>query len=123
RNAPRHQPLPAIRTLMKESGLARTGLVGAVLFHDCQEDDARFCLENIFDAAERGAVCANHCEATSFVSREDRVVAVRARDRLTGNTLEITARVFVNAAGLWIDRLIAMTPFSANEPTLSPTKG
>jgi len=119
----RHQSLPAIRTLMKEPNLARTGLTGSVLFYDCQEDDARFCLDNILDAAERGAAVANYTELTEFVTREDRLIAARVRDRLGGPSFEIAARVFVNATGPWGPRVAALAPFDAGEIALQPTKG
>src|SRR5437867_4420400 len=77
-----HRVLSPARALIKEPALDRRGLRGAVLFYDCQEDDARFCLDNIIHAADCGAVCANYCELTGFVIHEDRLVAAHVADRL-----------------------------------------
>lgn len=121
--ATRHHAVPAIRTLMKEPELIRTGLTGSVLFHDCQEDDARFCLDNILDAAERGATVANYTELTGFVTREDRLIAARVRDRLGGANFEIAAHIFINATGPWGPRVAAFAPFDTGEVELQPTKG
>ena len=122
--AKRHQSLSPERTLMKEPALARHGLRGAVRFFDCQEDDARFCLDTIIHAAECGAVCANYCELTGFVTREDRIVAAKVADRLSKNVpFEIHARSFVNAAGPWVDRVANLTPFDGKRGAFSPTKG
>jgi glycerol-3-phosphate dehydrogenase len=98
-------------------------LLGAVEFYDCLEDDARFCVENVLDAAERGAVCANYCELTGFETRDDRIVAAHVSDQLGTNTFQIAARVFVNAAGPWVDKVCSLTSFGAQKPLISPTKG
>ena len=123
RNVARHQTLSPEQALMQEPTLSRTGLRGAVQFYDCQEDDARFCIENILHAGELGAVCANYCGLTGFATREGRVIAAHVSDQLGADTFEIKARVFVNAAGPWVDKVCSLTPFSTAQPLLSPTKG
>ncbi len=110
RNTASHQTLSVAATLMKEPHLRRAGLRGAVQFYDCQEDDARFCLDNILHAAELGAVCANYCEVTGLVRQGDRVVAAKTAD------FDIRANWLVNATGPWINRL-------SPQVRLSPTKG
>src|SRR5437016_3381154 len=92
------------------AGVARDaalrGLRGAIRFYDCQEDDARFCVENILHAADLGAACANYCELSGFVMRGDRPLAARVVDRLGGGgKLEIRAKLFVNAAGPWVEQV------------------
>ena len=123
RNVAPHQVLSPERALMKEPTLGRAGLRGAILFYDCQEDDARFCLDNILHAAELGAVCANYCELASFITREDRLVAARILDRQSNESFEISARTFINAAGPWVERVAGLAPFGGDAVRLSPTKG
>lgn len=123
RSPGRHRRLPPERARLKEPALARQGLRGAILYHDCTQDDARLCLDNLLHAADCGAVCANYCELTGFVSRNDRLAAAQVRDRLGSHTFEISARVFVNAAGPWLDRVTGLAPFGSQRPTLQPTKG
>jgi glycerol-3-phosphate dehydrogenase len=94
-----------------------------VTFYDCQEDDARFCVEHVLHANELGAACLNYCALTGFVTREDRIVAARVRDEIGSCMFEIAARVFVNATGPWAEHVSALTPFDANDARLSPTKG
>ena len=89
---------------------------GAVLYYDCREDDARFCVETIRHAADCGAVCANYCELTGLRQQGDRTIAAQVRDRLTGDEFEIRAQFFVNATGPWLERW-------AGPGLLSPTKG
>ena len=122
-NVARHRKLSAKRVLWKEPALSRKGLKGAVMFYDCQEDDARFCIDNIYHAAELGAVCLNYCALTGFVTREDRIIAARVRDEVGSCTSEVTARVVINATGPWVDQVRALTPFDGETTRLSPTKG
>ncbi len=92
RNVAPHRTLSAKLALETEPSLSRDGLRGAVMFYDCQEDDARFCVDHILHAAELGAVCLNYCALTGFVTREDRIVAARVRDEVGSCTSEVTAR-------------------------------
>ena len=112
----RHRVLTGAELTELEPALQQTGLRGAVLYYDCQEDDARFCLETILHAADLGTVCANYCELTGFRRCGDRIEAAQVRDRFTGNDFTITARQFVNATGPWLERF-------AGPGVLSPTKG
>jgi glycerol-3-phosphate dehydrogenase len=123
RNIAPHRTLSAKRALEMEPSLSSHGLRGAVMFYDCQEDDARFCVDHILHSAELGAVCLNYCALTGFVTREDRIVAARVRDEVGSCTSEVTARMFINAGGPWVDKVRALTPFDGDATRLSPTKG
>jgi glycerol-3-phosphate dehydrogenase len=123
RNVAPHRTLSPEQALALEPTLSRAGLLGAVQFHDCHEDDARFCIENVLHSAEEGAVCANYCELTGFETRDDRVITAHVSDQLRTNTFQIAARVFVNAAGPWVDKICSLTSCSTKQPLISPTKG
>ncbi len=123
RNVAPHRTLSAEQALAGEPSLSRQGLRGAVAFYDCQEDDARFCIDHILHAKELGAVCLNYCALTGFVTREDRIVAGRVRDEVGSCTFEVAARVFVNATGPWVEQMCAITPFDSRGVRLNPTKG
>ena len=123
RNVAPHRTLSVERTLLSEPSLSRQGLRGSVAFYDCQEDDARFCIDLILHASQLGASCINYCKVTGFVTREDRVVAARVWDELGSCTFEMSARVFINAAGPWVEQVSALTPFDNGATRLSPAKG
>lgn len=123
RNPGRHETLAADRARKLEPALAVAGLRGAVKFYDCQEDDARFCMANILQAADCGAVCANYCEVTGFDRQEDRIVATRVRDVIGGAAFVIRARVVVNAAGPWVEQVDQLAPLPGTPLRLSVTKG
>ena len=93
--------------LRRYPGLAREGLTGAGVFCDGQMYNApRLVLAFVQSATAAGAVCANHVEVTSFLRRGERVVGVVARDRLTGERLEVRARMVLNAAGPYAEYLL-----------------
>lgn len=84
--------------------LKRKGLRGAVEYHDGQFDDARMNVALALTAAESGAVVVNHLEVTELTKRAGRVTGAVAVDRLErGRTIEIAAKVVVNATGPFAD--------------------
>jgi glycerol-3-phosphate dehydrogenase len=88
-------------------GLARAGLTGAGVFCDGQMyNPPRLVLAFAQSAAAAGAACANHVEAAGLLRRGDRVEGVAARDRLTGERLDLRGRVVLNAAGPYAERLL-----------------
>jgi glycerol-3-phosphate dehydrogenase len=103
--APSHR-IPPGRMLSAEGvrrtlpGIRAEGLSGAALWYDAQVDSAeRLVMGFALAAASAGAVLANHVEAISFLRNGDRVTGVLGRDVLAGDTLEVRARLTLNAAG------------------------
>lgn len=121
--AQRHRRLSADETTAAEPLLSRQGLRGAVLFYDCQMDDARLCLETALDAGRRGAICANYCEVIGAERIRNRVTRVWVRDRLTEKQLCVRADSFVNAGGPWIEQVVGLAAWDTRPVALSPTKG
>lgn len=97
-------------------------LKGCALYIEYRADDARLVTETIKTAANRGAVCLNYVEALEFIyeppiqnenksntsttfDRNEKVIGVKAEDKLTGKPLEIFAKKIINATGPWVDTL------------------
>ena len=92
--------------------LEPSGLLGAFAYHDTLNvHPERLLLAYVKSAEAAGAVLVNHCSAEGFLvdQQSDRLVVegVRATDVLSGESYEIRARVVVNAAGPWIDRVLS----------------
>jgi glycerol-3-phosphate dehydrogenase len=84
--------------------LRSAGLEGAQVYVDCQTDDARLVLENIFDAESVGATCATHLFVEKIVrDRRGRAEAALVTDRETGASFEIRARLIASATGPFTD--------------------
>ena len=101
--------LPATRTLD-----LRTDPVGAPLkgdyrkafeYSDCWVDDARLVIANARDAAERGAVIRTRTQVTALQRNGDGWT-VTVKDQRSGSTETVDARLVVNAAGPWVDRVL-----------------
>src|SRR4029077_9364535 len=81
-------------------GLRRQGLTGAAVFYDyVTTEPDRYVFAFALAAVEHGAVIANHVEALAPLVDGGRVLGVTARDTLGSRTMDIAARITVNATG------------------------
>jgi len=103
-----HQSLSAARVREMEPALARSGLRGGALYYDAWGDDARLTLENALDASLHDAAVANYVAVEGLSKANGRIAAAALRDRITDDSIELRARVFVNAAGPWVDQIRRM---------------
>ena len=106
--------LPSSRLLSRDECLARNplidpnGVTGGIEWFDCQMHNSdRVLFAFVASAREAGAVAVNYVEAGAALRRGSVVEGVRATDRLTGEALEVRARVVLNAAGPWAPELDA----------------
>lgn len=109
------------QTLAAEPGLRSQRLGGSVVFHEYLTDDARLVLETLRSAVEAGATAANYAEVTALTSDP---VGLRAtiEDRNGAQSLQVRARVVVNASGPWFDEVRGMAD-SAATPMTQLTRG
>lgn len=92
--------------------LEPAGLLGAFAYHDTLNvHPERLLLAYAKSAEAAGAVLVNHCNADGFVvdHRGERlaVEGIRVTDMIAGESIVVRARVVVNAAGPWIDRVLS----------------
>jgi glycerol-3-phosphate dehydrogenase len=93
--------------------IAAQGLQGGFRYGDAQTDDARLVLRVIREAVRAGGVALNYAEAESLLTDGTGQVngillrdAVRPSSPPLGGVLRpVHARVVINAAGAWADRL------------------
>lgn len=91
--------------------LSRRELTGAAVWHDyVTVESDRLTFAWAMAAAAHGAVLANYVEATSLLSEGGRVGGVQAADRISTASLQIQARVTVNATGAGVGRLASSMP-------------
>ncbi|MGH9661258.1 MAG: glycerol-3-phosphate dehydrogenase/oxidase [Bryobacteraceae bacterium] len=91
-----HRTLARDQVAGLEPDLARDRLAGGAAFSDCFVESARLVLDNVADAARRGAIAVNYAQA-----RVEAGVA-RLTDRMTGESFDVRARKFVDATGPWM---------------------
>ncbi|MGD9890342.1 MAG: glycerol-3-phosphate dehydrogenase/oxidase [Dehalococcoidia bacterium] len=108
---PRHRALSAPRALTAEPGLRPVGLQGGLAYWDCQvEMPERLCIENVLRARDDGATTISYVRAEQIMRVNDRACGVVAVDRFSGAAFEVAGRLVVNAAGPWVDRVLAGGP-------------
>jgi len=110
------------KALELEPTLRHDQFVGAGLYADCATDDARLTLAVVKDAWSRGALLANYARIVGFEKEQGRIVGVKAQDLISGIQFSARAKVVVNAAGPWSDKLRKLDDPSA-EPRLRLAKG
>ncbi len=123
RHVPRAQHLSKRTALRSAPALRPDSLVGAVRFHDAQEDDALFAVHVARTAAAHGAAIATRAAVTAFARDErGRVAGARVRDGLAGGELDVRARHTIVAVGVGTDRVLELATGSPHH-ALRPSKG
>lgn len=101
--------LPGTRTLNLANDPAgrplKDGFGTGFEYSDCWVDDARLVVLNARDAADRGAQVHTRTEVVAL-EREGDIWRATLKDRESGATRSVTARLAVNAAGPWVDRVL-----------------
>jgi len=98
------------------------GLRGGTIYHDDQFDDARFALELARAAASRGAVVLNYAAVENLLRAGDRIAGVAIRDVARGDSIEVPARVVINATGVFADSVRRLSQPHA-DPLLRFSRG
>ncbi len=100
---PHHRHLSRRAALKLSPGLKRSSLIGAIVYHDAQIDDARHTLGVARTAKRHGAAIATSTRVNDLIIEDGVVVGATVVDIETGRRLEIRARRVINATGVWID--------------------
>ena len=116
---PRGRMLSKADCLALYPDLAADDFTGGALFHDGQMyNPTRLALSFLRSAVEAGAEVANYVEATALLREGDRVIGIRANDRLGDNPIEIRGDVVINAAGPWAQKVLGNVRLNP-QPTFS----
>ena len=117
----KHENLSPVEVREQLPGL-RDSLKGAVRYPEYITDDARLTLENAQSAAEHGASVVNHARVQDLRMKDGRVTGCRVVDLIEDRTVEVSARLIVNATGAWSAGVLAEAGLDA-EFSLIPSKG
>lgn len=79
------------------------GLAGGILYFDGQFDDTRLLIDLARTAHKNGAAIMNYAKVTTIGPQK-----LAFEDELTGEQLEVSAKVFINAAGIFSDAVRTM---------------
>jgi glycerol-3-phosphate dehydrogenase len=102
------EPIPFFKVLSREEVLEiepcipPDGLTGGIRFHELHmHNSERMTLAFISSAEREGARVINYTEALGFLKRENSVTGVTAKDLLSGDEVEIRAKIIANMSGPW----------------------
>jgi glycerol-3-phosphate dehydrogenase len=114
--------LSAKGALRNLPNLSLNGLSGGVLYFDGQFDDSRLAINLAQTAVEQGATVVNYCGAVNFTKTDGRITGVTAQDSISGQTYPISAKVIINATGVFADEVLQMDDHDA-AATITPSQG
>jgi glycerol-3-phosphate dehydrogenase len=122
RNVQHHRWLRPSEVEQREPLVAGRGLLSAGRYYDAQVNDARLTLITAKAAHLHGAVMANYARVVGLMKTGGRVVGARVLDEISGQEVEVRAKVVVNATGIWTDKILALDE-RRKDPMIRPTKG
>lgn len=109
--------------LKREPLLKKDGLQGGGVYLDFRNNDARLVIDNIKKAAEDGGHLISRMKVVGFLYDNQQIKGVKAKDLLTGETIEIKAKLVINTSGPWVDKVRNLNFTRAVLPMMRPTKG
>ena len=105
---PNHRILSRRSVLSRFAGMEPAGLTGSAVFIDGQVEYAeRLCVELAVAAQGDGADIVTHSRVDGLLRTDSHVTGVEYTDSITGQRHSVLGRVVMNAAGPWVDRLLA----------------
>ncbi|MHB8683821.1 MAG: glycerol-3-phosphate dehydrogenase/oxidase, partial [Dehalococcoidia bacterium] len=124
KSLPRHRAMPLRALDACEPGLRREGLRAAFTFSDAQvEFPERLVIESVRDFVDAGGVALNHVSAAGLLAPGGTLRGLRLRETCAERTAEVSAKVVVNAAGPWVDQVLAGSDAERHDRLIGGTKG
>ena len=104
----RSKPLSRAQTIEHLPTVEQNRLKGGILYFDGQFDDARLACTLAHTLFDLGGLAANYVEVIGLTKKNDKIAGAILRDREGGAELEVSARVVVNATGVFVDSVRKM---------------
>ncbi|EAZ81379.1 glycerol-3-phosphate dehydrogenase/oxidase [Algoriphagus machipongonensis] len=110
-------------TVKRLPAVLQKGLLGGVVYHDGQFDDARLALDIAKTADEAGACILNYTKVSKLEKTEsDKICGLEVQDLLNGEKYPLKAKMVVNATGVFADKILQMDNPGAPK-TIQPSQG
>ncbi|MBW6501297.1 MAG: glycerol-3-phosphate dehydrogenase/oxidase [Bacteroidales bacterium] len=111
------------KTLNRLPLLKPEGLMGGVVYHDGQFDDARMALALAQAAVSHGAIILNYFRVESLMKdRSGKIAGVKALDMYSGKQYELYSKLVINATGVFADEIHRMDDPGSHR-TIRPSQG
>jgi glycerol-3-phosphate dehydrogenase len=90
-------------------GIRTEGLLGAIVYHDAQFDDARLAINLVQTIIEKGGLAINYMKVSGLLKNSnDKLYAVTVADIESGIAYTIKSKVIINATGVFVDDILQM---------------
>lgn len=123
KSVPGRQFLNRAECLAAVPGLNPDHLQGGATYYDAQiRSVERLVVELVWDAKRAGADCRNHTAVTKLCT-ENGVCTGAILEGPDGATTTVDARAVINAAGTWVDDVLARGVQEQHGPLIRKTKG
>ncbi len=100
----------------------KQGLTGGAIWYDCYVyNSERLLLSFLLSAEKSGADIANYLKVTGFLENNNIVKGVTVEDEIDNKVFDIRAKITVNAAGPWIDKVLALVKSTKFEKRFHPS--
>jgi len=106
---------PRGETISILPNVARRGLLGSIVYHDGQFDDARLAITLARTAVDAGAAVVNYVRAERFIFENGRLAGIVVTDRESGGETIVRAKVAINATGIFADHLRSLDDAGARK--------
>ena len=123
---PGHETVSSKKALELQPIIKKEGLTGASIFYDCISIfPERLTLAFIKSALYHKAKAANYASVTGFLMDESKknVCGVMVRDLLKEKSYSVRAKVTINCAGPWSDRILQTLLKDKNTARLKRSEG
>ena len=104
----RSEMLSQRETLERLPTVRAEGLKGGILYQDGQFDDSRYAVSLLQTLFGLGGAAVNHAAVVRLVQKGGRLSGAVLRDAESGRELEISAKVVINATGVFADEIRQM---------------
>ena len=119
----RSRILSAEETIEKLPNLQTEGLRGGVIYYDGQFDDTRLLIQMVATGADHGGTLLNYAPVIEITKDEEGFAnGVVLRDEESGRQFKASARVVINATGMFTDHVRRMTDPDAQK-MIAPSQG
>lgn len=109
--------------LSRQPDLMAEGLIGGGKYLDFNNNDSRLVIENIKQANDDGADLLSHAKVVGFDYENDKIVAVKVEDLLSGETFTVKSHAVINTTGPWSDTIRQLDGSDEKPAQMRPTKG
>ncbi len=110
-------------TITRIPAILQKGLMGGVVYHDGQFDDARLAVAIAQTADNAGACILNYTKVSSLIKNESgKITGLKVRDEIGKKSYQLQAKMVVNATGVFADKILQMDKPDAPK-MIQPSQG